>query len=148
MLIFVLLFGCAENLEKSACDAVDGDIHILTASAESGLQEPAAQFHVHLHSHTVEIADNKWIWVSGTGQRAAIYTDATISSVQLDGEEQTVPSPKENETCSESLTNVYELTLTEGIWDFQVADSGNFNWIAAPTEDDHADHDHDHDHDH
>ena len=148
MLVLFLLAGCAENLEKEVCDSVDGDIHVLTPSAESGLQEAAAQFHVHLHSHTVDITEDTWIWVTGVGQQAFIYTDATIAKTLLDGQEQSIADPIVNETCVDSLANVYEVNLSEGVWDFQLSDTGTFNWIAVPVDEDHSEHEHDHDHDH
>ena len=58
MLILALLFGCSEDIKTTACESLDGDTHILTASAAGGLEEVAAKFHIQLHNHQVEIWNN------------------------------------------------------------------------------------------
>ena len=146
MFAVLLLWGCSEDLKTSACKALDGDTHFLTASAESGLQEAAAKFHIALHNHSVDIGENSWIWTSASGQEVTIYTDSSISLALHEGEEQAMSSEGANDSCSEDLPNTYTLTLTEGDWDFQLADSGTFSWIVAPLEED-DEHSHDH-HDH
>jgi len=146
MLILFVLFGCADELETSACDALEGDVHALTPSIESGLEEATAQFHVADHLHVVDLDGTGWIWAPGNAADVTIYTDATLSETLLDGEAQQFESGGANGQCADAFPNSYTLTMSEGAWEFLVEGSGTFDWIALSesTDDghDHGDHDH------
>ena len=145
MLFVMSLVGCAADpVELAACEAVDtGELHALTGSADAGLEEAAAQFHPMAHHHTVDLAGAAWIWATGSGESLTLYTDATLVSAALDGVDEMVMDAAQNSLCADLLPNAYEVSLTEGIWDFEVEGDGSFSWIASPA-DGHDDDGHEH----
>ena len=132
---------CADEAESAACAALDGDLHVLTASTESALEEGVAQFHVVSHHHTVELDGSGWIWADTSGETMTIFTQATIALALADGDEQAVTAGDPNSECSDPLSTSIAHSLTEGRWDFLVEGSGEAAWIVVSLD---AEGEHDH----
>lgn len=144
MLLFLSLVGCATDpVEANACEAVEtGELHALATSTDAGLEEAGAQFHPMAHHHTLELDGPAWIWTAGGGEALTLYTDATLVSMMLDGADEMVMSGTPNSLCEDVLPNAYDVTLTDGTWDFQVDGEGSFSWIASPHDAHGDDHEH------
>jgi len=102
-------------------------------------------FHIDPHHHIIDLDGSAWIWVEGTDEDVTIYTDAVLATAEVEGEPQQVDAGTGNSLCPDDLPASYMLTLTEGIWDFQLEGTGTFSWIAASddaSETDHSEHHH------
>ena len=141
-----LFLACADPIEAAACDAVESDsLHALSGSSDPALEEPGAMFHIDPHHHIIDLDGSAWIWSEGSGEDVIVYTDAVLVTAEVAGESQSMDTGEANSQCPEALPASYELTLTEGIWDFQLEGTGTFSWIAAPvdaSETDHSEHNH------
>ena len=141
-----LFLACADPIEVAVCNAVEGDeLHALAGSTDPALEEPGAMLHVDPHNHIIDLDGSAWIWAEGTGDDVIVYTDAVLVTAEVAGEAQSMDTGEANSQCPEALPASYELTMTEGIWDFQLEGTGTFTVIATPADgsaEDHSGHQH------
>lgn len=143
-MLLIALLACAEEestIDESACETLEsGDVHALSPSPEAGLLDGVAQFHLANHHHTLTLDGPAYIWADGAGETVTVQTNAEVVAVTHDGEAVELSEIGENSACPETLPTSFGLMTEEGTWEFEVDGSGDFDWLAIPSEGDGQEH--------